>query len=60
MCVPEVKEAAMLDLNRIKAEEWTPRCFPITAEFSLPHIVRTSMPGYTVSMHTFRLLRVWQ
>lgn len=29
-----VKEAVRLDLNRIKAKEWTPRRFPITLEFT--------------------------
>lgn len=32
----EVKEAARLDSNPMKAEEWTPCRFPITAEFTQP------------------------
>lgn len=37
-----VKEAARLDLNRMKAEEWTPHRFPITAEFTQLHMAGAS------------------
>ena len=46
-----VKEAAGLGLNRIKAEEWTPCRFPITAEFTQPRMAEASTLSYTPSVY---------
>lgn len=59
MCAREVKEAARLDLNRIKADEWTPCRFPITAEFTQLHMAGASTLSYTPSVYACVLLHIW-
>lgn len=54
-----VKEAARLDSNRIKAQEWTPCCFPITVLFTQLHMSGASTLSYTPSVRACVLARIW-